>query len=185
MRSGAIGCGDRLLRKAVPVVLLSLLLAGCGRSEEGKSGSLANSLDAAAPAAAAEGDEADEYDADGDEAGNQAEQAPAGAEPASAEAAQAKEEEERRGRSRQARCRIGDEPEQPCTFTPVFGDGSFDIEMPDRQLRLIVDGEEAAPFEVIGQRRIPIPGLLRRDPADRACWVAQDADAGLSRVCAR
>jgi len=92
---------------------------------------------------------------------------------------------DRSGPTRRARCQINDEPEQPCAFTPVFGDGSFDIEMPDRQLRLIVEGEEAAPFELIGERRIPIPGILDRDPADRACWVSGDPDATLARVCAR
>jgi hypothetical protein len=93
--------------------------------------------------------------------------------------------EERRGPTRQARCRIDDEAERPCAFTPVFGDGSFDIEMPDRQLRLIVNGDEAAPFELIGERRIPIVGLLRRDSQDRACWVAEEPGLGLDRVCAR
>lgn len=95
------------------------------------------------------------------------------------------QEAERRGPARQARCQIDREAERPCTFTPVFGDGSFDIEMPDRQLRLIVDGDEAAPFELIGERRIPIVGLLRRDPQDRACWVADEPGLGLERVCAR
>lgn len=99
--------------------------------------------------------------------------------------AAAEEEEVERGPTRQARCQIDDEPERPCALTPVFGDGSFDIEMPDRQLRLIVSGEEAAPFELIGTRRIPLAGLLRRDPQDRACWVAEEPDLGLDRVCAR
>ena len=95
------------------------------------------------------------------------------------------EEQEKRGPTRQARCRIDDEPERACAFTPVLGDGSFDIEMLDRQLRLIIDGDEAAPFELIGARRIPIPGLLDRDPEDPACWVSGDPDASLKRVCAR
>jgi len=94
-------------------------------------------------------------------------------------------EEEKKGPTRQARCRINDEPEQPCAFTPVLGDGSFDIEMPDRQLRLIVSGSEAAPFERVGERRIPIVGLLQRDAQDAACWVSDDPDAVLKRVCAR
>lgn len=100
-------------------------------------------------------------------------------------AASLEEEQERRGPTRQARCRIDEEPERPCSFTPVFGDGSFDIEMPDRQLRLIVSDGEAAPFELIGQRRIPVVGLLQRDPKDPACWVSDDPDASLKRVCAR
>lgn len=95
------------------------------------------------------------------------------------------EEGEKRGPTRTARCRINDEPERACDFTPVFGDGSFDIEMPDRQLRLIIEGNEAAPFELIGARRIPIVGLLQRDPGDPACWVSDDPDASLKRVCAR
>jgi hypothetical protein len=67
----------------------------------------------------------------------------------------------------------------------VFGDGSFEIVMPDRQLRLIVSGDEAAPFELIGTRPIPIVGLLQRDAEDPACWVSDDPDAMLKRVCAR
>jgi hypothetical protein len=94
-------------------------------------------------------------------------------------------EEEKKGPTRRASCQIDDEPERACDFTPVFGDGSFDIAMPDRQLRLIVSGSEAAPFELIGTRRIPIVGLLQRDPRDPACWVSDDPDAILKRVCAR
>jgi hypothetical protein len=51
---------------------------------------------------------------------------------------------------------------------------------PTRQAR-----DQAAPFELIGERRIPIVGLLRRDPQDGACWVAEEPGLGLERVCAR
>lgn len=95
------------------------------------------------------------------------------------------EHEDRSGPTRQARCEINDEAPVRCSFTPVLGDGSFDIDTPDRQLRLVIDGNEAAPFERIGARRIPLPGLLRRDPDDRACWITDDPDATLTRVCAR
>jgi hypothetical protein len=105
--------------------------------------------------------------------------------PAPKSPAAAGEEAEKKGLTRQARCRIDDEPERACDFTPVLGDGSFDIVMPDRQLRLVIEGNEAAPFELIGQRRIPIVGLLQRDPGDPACWVSDDPDAILKRVCAR
>jgi len=47
--------------------------------------------------------------------------------------------------------------------------------MPDRQLRLIVSGSEAAPFERV----------LQRDAQDAACWVSDDPDAVRKRVCAR
>lgn len=161
---------------AAAMAALLLLLSSCGRSEkaEGPANSAAANAAAAAPraerAAVKSGGVLNAQAADADETDS----------PASAE-----EPAEKRGSTRQAACRIDDEPEQECAFTPLFGDGSFDIDMPDRQLRLIVDGDEAAAFEVIGARRIPLPGLMRRDSKDRACWVAQDQELGLQRVCAR
>ncbi len=167
------GCG------AAAVAALCLMTSGCGRSEP--TSAAGNNVQAAvvAPgnsAAAQPQQEASMPTAKVDQGGSET-----SAEPVM----RGEEDEERRGPSRQARCRVDDEPERACTFTPVFGDGSFDIEMPDRQLRLIVSGDEAAPFELIGSRRIPIVGLLRRDPQDRACWISGDADAVLKRVCAR
>lgn len=168
IESGRSGFGGA----AVAAILLALLSTGCNRSDrDDRTGgrTIANATARTAPAEPSE-------EANGGSAKEES---------ASADEAPAEQDEERRGPSRQARCRIDDEPEQACTFTQVLGDGSFDIETPDRQLRLVVDGDEAAPFELIGERRIPIVGLLRRDPNDRACWVADGEDAVLQRVCAR
>lgn len=167
----------RKLRMAGAALLAALLAAGCSRTEPAgeprnagvaNAGAGVNSAQGGASTAAAE-------------PGANSQVTVATADTNSG----AGDGEERRGPTRQARCRIDGEAERPCAFTPVFGDGSFDIEMPDRQLRLIVDGDEAAPFELIGERRIPIVGLLRRDPQDGACWVAEEPGLGLERVCAR
>jgi hypothetical protein len=81
---------------------------------------------------------------------------------------------DRSGPSWQARCRIDDEPLQSCRFTPLFGDGSFNIELEaQRQLRLIVDGEHALLFVGIApDKQIRTDVALHRDQKDRACWVA-------------
>ncbi len=150
------------------------LIAACNRSEPAQAPPQAAARNDAAPSAIP--GEQRPSGGDRNAQGRAAPQSLAGAE---------QEEDVERGPTRQARCRIDDQPERACAFTPVFGDGSFDIELPDRQLRLIVSGEEAAPFELIGRRRIPLAGLLRRDPQDRACWVAEDPELGLERVCAR
>lgn len=93
---------------------------------------------------------------------------------------------EERGPTRSARCEFNEEPQEACSFTAVFGDGSFDVKTPDRNVRLVVEGEEAAAFEVFGaDRRVPLPGNFRRDAKDRACWVADDRELPLFRVCAR
>ena len=161
--------------------LLALaLIAGCDRSAPVEPRSEMKVDNKAAPAAAAEG--VPRPGGSGGMLNGMVRPAPNSLHAAGEEE---EEEEERKGPTRRARCQIDDEPERPCDFTPVFGDGSFDIEMPDRQLRLIVSGSEAAPFELIGTRRIPIVGLLQRDPNDPACWVSDDSDAILKRVCAR
>jgi hypothetical protein len=166
-------------RTAAAALVLALAAAGCGRGGTADTANSAVTINSAsAPALAAPGNNV---------AAAQAAEPDGSGEPVDAAEpmAQAGEEKERRGPTRKARCRIDDEPERPCDFTPVLRDGSFDIEMPDRQLRLVVSGDEAAPFELIGTRRIPVLGLLRRDPGDRACWISQDEDAMLKRVCAR
>jgi hypothetical protein len=165
----------RIFSRPAAAAAALLLMSGCSGSGSGSDAG----NESRAPNAAAAVTTADP-----------AAQGPVAAEEAATEApalatAAREEDREQRGPSRQARCRVNDEPERSCTFTPVWGDGSFDIEMPDRKLRLIVDGEEAAPFELIGARRVPLVGLLKRDAKDRACWVSDDPDAVLRRVCAR
>lgn len=164
---------------AAAAAILLTLLAACDRSDGGAERAAPPAANVVAPAEAAAvpppADPALNQVAGEGEAGTGGEDA----------AAPDRGDGERRGPSRQARCQIDDEPERSCTFTPVLGDGSFDIEMPERQLRLVVDGDQAVPFELIGARRIPILGLLRRDRDDRACWLGTEEDSQLRRVCAR
>jgi hypothetical protein len=40
---------------------------------------------------------------------------------------------DRSGPSRQAKCQVDSEPVQSCRFTPLFGDGSFNIELGPRR----------------------------------------------------
>jgi hypothetical protein len=92
--------------------------------------------------------------------------------------------DERSGRSRQIRCRVGDMAETTCTFTPLFGDGSFQLDGPGVAVRMIIDDGTGYLFEVFGpDRRTAVGGAYIRNPRDRACWVA--TDGGPSPVCAR
>ncbi len=81
---------------------------------------------------------------------------------------------DRSGPTRLVRCRIDSEPVQNCRFTPLFGDGSFHIELNKRrQLRLVMSGESALLFVGISpDRQIRTEVVLHRDKIDRACWVA-------------
>ena len=81
---------------------------------------------------------------------------------------------DRSGPSRQARCKIDNEPVRSCRFTPLFGDGSFNIELgPRRQLRLVISEERALLFVGIApDKQIRTDVVLHRDRRDRACWVA-------------
>lgn len=94
--------------------------------------------------------------------------------------------EDRSGATRDARCRIDDEPVETCRFTPLFGDGSFNIALArDREYRLIVDGERGHLFVVFGpEHRVPLMWGYHRDRADRACWVADEPGHEPERICA-
>ena len=90
------------------------------------------------------------------------------------------------GRARQIRCQVGSAPETDCTFTPLFGDGSFQLDGPDIALRMVISDGEGGLFEVIGpEERVAIGGTYRRDPRDGACWIANEETPAPSRVCAR
>lgn len=94
--------------------------------------------------------------------------------------------EDQPGRARQIRCQIGTDPEVGCTFTPLFGDGSFQLDGPDIALRMVITEGEGSLFEVFGpERRVPVGGMYRRDTRDRACWVAEEDTPAPSRICAR
>src|SRR4030095_4870087 len=90
--------------------------------------------------------------------------------------------EDRSGPSRQAKCKIDHDPLVRCRFTPLFGDGSFNIELPEgRELRIVVEGERGWLFIPMGpEQRVRILTGYHRDKADRACWVTDDPrDASL------
>lgn len=92
--------------------------------------------------------------------------------------------DERSGPSRRITCSVGDMRQTTCTFTPLFGDGSFQLDGPGVAVRLIISDGEGSLFEVFGPtRRVAIGGVYTRDPRDRACWVSKDG--GPTPVCAR
>lgn len=92
--------------------------------------------------------------------------------------------DERSGRSRQIKCSVGGMQETTCTFTPLFGDGSFQLDGPDIAVRLLIIDGEGHLFEVFGPtRRVPVGGVYIRNPRDRACWIT--TTDGPSPICAR
>jgi hypothetical protein len=93
---------------------------------------------------------------------------------------------ERSGRTRQIRCSVGQMRETNCSFTPLFGDGSFQLDGPDIAYRLIISDGEGFLFAVFSRdERVPVGGAYRRDQRDRACWVAVEDSPAPSRICAR
>jgi hypothetical protein len=98
--------------------------------------------------------------------------------------------DDRSGPSRHVKCQLDNGPAQPCRFTPLFGDGSFNIELEKgRELRIVVDGERGWLFVPVSpEQRIRILNGYHRDEVDRACWVADgvrdEALAGPpNRIC--
>lgn len=169
------------LERTMAAMVAALIVVGCSRSEAPPTNANANvgMRNAAAPADNRAGSKPAGNDQGADAEAEEEEEASEDlAQPA---------HEDRSGPTRNAACEINDERAVACSFTPVLNDGSFDIDTPDRQLRVLVSGREAAVYERIGNRRIPLPGTLFRDPGDEACWVVEegDADAPVTRVCAR
>lgn len=92
--------------------------------------------------------------------------------------------DERSGKTRQIRCSVGQMRETTCAFTPLFGDGSFQLDGPDIAVRMVIIDGEGSLFEVFGpDRRVPVGGIYIRNPRDRACWIS--TAGGPSPVCAR
>lgn len=90
------------------------------------------------------------------------------------------------GRARQIRCQVGNDPETGCTFTPLFGDGSFQLDGPDIAYRMVISDGEGGLFAVFGpEDRVPVGGTYRRDKRDRACWIANEETPAPARICAR
>lgn len=172
------------------IVLSSALIAVIGLSACNKPSEDAPSLKVDS-AAAAEAAPYAKADAAADEAAAPAEETAEAAAPAPQAGSRSYtpvpvSAEDQPGRARRIRCQIGNDPEVGCTFTPLFGDGSFQLDGPDIALRMVISDGEGSLFEVIGpERRVPIGGLYYRDKRDRACWVSQDDTPAPSRVCAR
>lgn len=94
--------------------------------------------------------------------------------------------EDNPGRARQIRCQVGAAAETDCTFTPLFGDGSFQLDGPGIALRMVISDGEGSLFAVMSaEERVPIGSFYRRDSRDRACWVEVEKTSAPSRVCAR
>lgn len=94
--------------------------------------------------------------------------------------------EDNPGRARQIRCQVGTDPETSCTFTPLFGDGSFQLDGPDIAYRMVISDGEGGLFAVFGpEDRVPVGGTYRRDARDRACWIANESTPAPSPICAR
>lgn len=90
--------------------------------------------------------------------------------------ADAVSKEDRSGPSRRVKCQLDNDPVQPCRFTPLFGDGSFNIELKKgRELRIVVDGERGWLFvPITPEQRVRMLNGYHRDKTDRACWVTDD-----------
>jgi hypothetical protein len=92
--------------------------------------------------------------------------------------------EDRSGPTRQAQCQVGNEAVRACRFTPILGHGSFDIELLNRELRVIVRGEQGFVFEVFGPtRRVLLSSGYHRDTVHPACWLSNDAESDPGRIC--
>ncbi len=67
--------------------------------------------------------------------------------------------DERSGPSRQIGRSVGQMRETACTFTPLFGDGSFQLDGPDIAVRPAISDGEGGLFAVSGPgRRVPVGG---------------------------
>lgn len=158
----------------VTVGLAALVVAGCGQGEVSTDApsapaAVAAATEAAAPAAAPEASSAPA-----------APQRAAGYTPVPISA------EDQPGRARQIRCQVGTDPETNCTFTPLFGDGSFQLDGPDIAYRMVISDGEGGLFAVFGpEDRVPVGGTYRRDKRDRACWIANEETPAPARICAR
>ncbi|KAF0104294.1 MAG: hypothetical protein FD163_605 [Hyphomonadaceae bacterium] len=88
--------------------------------------------------------------------------------------------------SRTVQCWVTDVGAYPCTFTPLYRDGSFKISARGHDTYIVeMNGSGTAHvfLQIRGQgRNISLPGIYYRDRADRACWANYDP---AFRICAR
>jgi hypothetical protein len=163
----------------------TLVMTGCGQAAGSADAPPTEKAEVAAPAA----------DTAAKPAAATAPAAPAAAAPAAPAAPTAQRAaytpvpisaEDQPGRARQIRCQVGTAPETNCTFTPLFGDGSFQLDGPDIAYRMVIFDGEGGLFSVFGpDDRVPIGGTYRRDPRDRACWIANEETPAPTPICAR
>jgi hypothetical protein len=96
--------------------------------------------------------------------------------------------ENRSGRSRIVTCQIDHGPKSRCVFTPLFGDGSFQIDLDGddpRSLMVALDGGKARVFEVFGPiKQVELRWPYRRDPTRPACWITDTKDVEPQSICA-
>lgn len=176
------------LKMMAPIGLAALVLTGCGQAQGSADAPVA---DTAATAAAAEKPAAGAAAKPSTPAVVAAPSA--GAKPAAPAAQRTAgytpvpiSAEDSPGRARQIRCQVGTDPETGCTFTPLFGDGSFQLDGPDIAYRMVISDGEGGLFAVFGpDDRVPVGGTYRRDTRDRACWIANEETPAPARICAR
>lgn len=161
--------------------MAGLVLSACGKAESSVDAPGADAAEPAAPAAGAAKPTA--ASAEGPAA------PPPQIAPATQRAAYTPvpiSAEDQPGRARQIRCQVGSGPETNCTFTPLFGDASFQLDGPDIAYRMVISDGEAGLFAVFGpEDRVPVGGTYRRDARDRACWIANESTPAPSPICAR
>jgi hypothetical protein len=176
------------LKMLAQMGLVALVMTGCGQAEGSADAPVADTAAATATAEKPTGGAAATPSATADVA------APSAPATAAAPAPQRTagytpvpiSADDQPGRARQIRCQVGTDPETGCTFTPLFGDGSFQLDGPDIAYRLVISDGEGGLFAVIGQDDyVPIGGTYRRDTRDRACWIANEETPAPSRICAR
>ncbi|MBX9617372.1 MAG: hypothetical protein K2X25_17405 [Caulobacteraceae bacterium] len=162
------------LTMLVTMGLAALVLAGCGQGEASTDAPSAPAAVAAAPEAGVPA------------AAPDATSAPAALQRAAAYTPVPISAEDQPGRARQIRCQVGTDPETNCTFTPLFGDGSFQLDGPGIAYRMVISDGEGGLFAVFGpEDRVPVGGTYRRDKRDRACWIANEETPAPARICAR
>lgn len=182
----------RALILTTAVWAATLALTGCDQSAASEDAPTADAAEKAAPekvapaSAVAKPPAATDASADAAAVPGKAASAPPAPSSGQAYTPIAVLREDNPGRARQIRCQVGSGRETDCTFTPLFGDGSFQLDGPDIALRMIISEGEGSLFAVISpEERVPIGSFYRRDSRDRACWVQVEPTSAPSRVCAR
>jgi hypothetical protein len=86
-----------------------------------------------------------------------------------------------------AKCQVNDGPVQPCTVR-ANKPGSFDVETRGETPYLAyVEKDGVYLFELFGPEKtqVPLYGTYAIDPADPACWQADDPNVAIRELCVR